>query len=225
MFCSTLWVECEPVDLIMTKCPKTCLHDIILCNIILPRLLFFICVNKLHTNAACLPSGFVYAPSNFRSTLNVSQCFVQAVCYWTALGYRVQGLITGRVLAESKQDFTKISLQNIKEHTYGMRMLGFAVVSNPLRNDSAAAINELQDRYSSQPMASSNSGFDCQVGDQACLTFSFKPYSRHTQHLKQWVFAYGKSLLTIEQAVRHDLLGLLHLLLKTLRLELWKEPN
>lgn len=81
------------------------------------------------------------------------------MCYWTALGYRVLGLIAGRVLAESKQDLTKITLQNIKEHTYGMRMLGFAVISNPLRNDSTAAVTELQDRYFPQlPVKNSKSG-------------------------------------------------------------------
>ena len=64
-----------------------------------------------------------------------------------ALGYRVLGLAAGRVLAESTQDLTKINLQNLSQHTYGMRMLGFAVISNPLRSDSTAAITELQDRY------------------------------------------------------------------------------
>ena len=69
------------------------------------------------------------------------------MCYWTALGYRVLGLLAGRVLAESKQDLTRVTLQNIKQHTYGMRMLGFAVISNPLRSDAAATITELQDRW------------------------------------------------------------------------------
>lgn len=67
--------------------------------------------------------------------------------YWMSLGYKVLALVAGGILAESKQDLTKINLQNIKQHTYGMRVLGFAVISNPLRNDSAAAITELQDRY------------------------------------------------------------------------------
>ena len=70
----------------------------------------------------------------------------QAVCYWTALGYRVLGMIAGRVLAESRQDLSKLNLVNITQHTYGMRLLGFAVVSNPLRCDATAAITELQDR-------------------------------------------------------------------------------
>ena len=40
-----------------------------------------------------------------------------------------------------------------------MRMLGFAVISNPLRNDSTAAVTELQDRYSPQlPVKNSKSG-------------------------------------------------------------------
>ena len=57
------------------------------------------------------------------------------------------GMATGRVLAESNQDLSHLSLQNIKQHTFGMRLLGFAVISNPLRSDSQAAIAELQDRY------------------------------------------------------------------------------
>ena len=69
-----------------------------------------------------------------------------------SLGYRVLGLVAGRILAESKQDLTKLNLQNIRQHTYGMRMLGFAVISNPLRNDSIAAITELQDRYACTSM-------------------------------------------------------------------------
>lgn len=72
---------------------------------------------------------------------------LQAVWYWTALGYKVLGFVAGRVSAESQQDLTKINLRNIRQHAYGMRMLGFAVISNPLRNDSTAAITELQDRY------------------------------------------------------------------------------
>lgn len=64
-----------------------------------------------------------------------------------ALGYRVLGLVAGRILAESKQDLTKINLQSIKQHTFAMHLLGFAVISNPLRSDSIAAITELQDRY------------------------------------------------------------------------------
>ena len=66
--------------------------------------------------------------------------------YWMSLGYRVLGLVAGRIIAESKQDLTKLNLQNIKQHTYGMRMLGFAVISNPLRSDSTTAITDLQDR-------------------------------------------------------------------------------
>ena len=69
---------------------------------------------------------------------------LQAVCYWTALGYRVLGMVSGRVLAESKQDLSKVTLQNIRQHTYGMRLLGFAVINNPLRSDSGAAITQLQ---------------------------------------------------------------------------------
>ena len=72
---------------------------------------------------------------------------VQVLTYWMARGYRILGLAEGRILADSKQDLTKITLQNIKQHTYGMRLLGFAVISNPLRSDSTAAITELQDRY------------------------------------------------------------------------------
>lgn len=56
-------------------------------------------------------------------------------------------MVTGQVLAESKQDLSRINLQNITQHTYGMRLLGFAVVSNPLRSDAIAAITHLQDRY------------------------------------------------------------------------------
>ena len=63
------------------------------------------------------------------------------------LGYRVLGLVAGRILAESKQDLAKINLQNIKQHTFAMRLLGFAVISNPLRSDSTAAITELQNGY------------------------------------------------------------------------------
>lgn len=67
--------------------------------------------------------------------------------YWMTLGYKVLGLAAGRILAESKQDLAKINLQNIKQHTFGMRLLGFAIISNTLRSDSTAAITELQDRY------------------------------------------------------------------------------
>ena len=55
-------------------------------------------------------------------------------------------MVTGRVLAESRQDLSKLNLLNITQHTYGMRLLGFAVISNPLRSDATAAITELQDR-------------------------------------------------------------------------------
>lgn len=67
--------------------------------------------------------------------------------HWMTLGYKVLGLVAGRIRAESTQDLAKINLQNIKRHTFGMRLLGLAVISNPLRSDSTAAITELQDRY------------------------------------------------------------------------------
>ncbi len=80
------------------------------------------------------------------NAMDICNNCLQAVCYWTALGYRVLGMITGRVLAESRQDLSKLNLVNITQHTYGMRLLGFAVISNPLRSDATAAITELQDR-------------------------------------------------------------------------------
>lgn len=67
--------------------------------------------------------------------------------YWMTLGYTVLGLAAGRVRAESTQDLAKINLQNIERHTFGIHLLGLAVISNPLRSDSTAAISELQDRY------------------------------------------------------------------------------
>ncbi len=82
----------------------------------------------------------------YANAIDICSNHLQAVCHWTALGYRVLGMVTGRVLAESRQDLSKLNLLNITQHTYGMRLLGFAVISNPLRSDATAAITELQDR-------------------------------------------------------------------------------
>lgn len=82
----------------------------------------------------------------YANAITICINYLQAVYYWTALGYQVLGMISGRVMAESRQDLSKLNLVNITQHTYGMRLLGFAVISNPLRSDATAAITELQDR-------------------------------------------------------------------------------
>ncbi len=54
--------------------------------------------------------------------------------------------VGGKVTKASEHDLTRISLLNLKQHTCDMRLLGFAVISMPLRADSASVISELQDR-------------------------------------------------------------------------------
>ncbi|DBA88103.1 hypothetical protein WJX79_009270 [Trebouxia sp. C0005] len=96
--------------------------------------------------AQVLIKGAPYEVTQLADPDSLPKDWSQAVYYWTALGYQVLGMISGRVMAESRQDLSKLNLVNITQHTYGMRLLGFAVISNPLRSDATAAITELQDR-------------------------------------------------------------------------------
>ncbi|DBA76073.1 TPA: hypothetical protein ACH3X1_009818 [Trebouxia sp. C0004] len=96
--------------------------------------------------AQVLIKGAAFEVTQLADPDSLPKDWTQAVCYWTALGYRVLGMVTGRVLAESRQKLGKLNLLNITQHTYGMRLLGFAVISNPLQSDAIAAITELQDR-------------------------------------------------------------------------------
>ena len=68
---------------------------------------------------------------------------LQTVLDWIARGFRVQALMSGKVVID---DISKVSLLNLKQHTSDMRLLGFAIFNNPLRADSASVIAELQDR-------------------------------------------------------------------------------
>ena len=68
---------------------------------------------------------------------------LQTVLDWTGRGFRVQALISGNVITE---DISKVSLLNLKQHTSDMRLLGLAIINNPLRAHSASVIAELQDR-------------------------------------------------------------------------------
>ncbi|KAL3153008.1 hypothetical protein ABBQ38_012035 [Trebouxia sp. C0009 RCD-2024] len=65
---------------------------------------------------------------------------------WTGRGFRVLVFVGGKVNAASRQDLSKISLLNLKQHTHDIRLLGLAVYNNTLRADSASVIAELQDR-------------------------------------------------------------------------------
>ena len=65
---------------------------------------------------------------------------------WTARGYRVLGVITGKATAKDKQDMAKLSLANIKDNMRDVRLIGFMIIDNPVRSDSKAAIAELQQK-------------------------------------------------------------------------------
>ncbi|KAL3153004.1 hypothetical protein ABBQ38_012031 [Trebouxia sp. C0009 RCD-2024] len=65
---------------------------------------------------------------------------------WTGRGFRVLVFVGGKVNAASRQDLSKISLLNLKQHTHDIRLLGLAVYNNTLRADSASVIAELQNR-------------------------------------------------------------------------------
>ena len=71
---------------------------------------------------------------------------MQAPVDWTDRGFRVLALATAKVFSESCQDLSKLSLFSIKQHIYNAKLLGYAIVTVPLRNDSRAAISELQQR-------------------------------------------------------------------------------
>jgi len=56
------------------------------------------------------------------------------------------GFATGHVLPGRGHDIQKLSLLNVMQHTYSLRLLGFAVINIPLRADSASVMADLQDR-------------------------------------------------------------------------------
>ncbi|KAL0020340.1 hypothetical protein WJX77_012513 [Trebouxia sp. C0004] len=63
---------------------------------------------------------------------------------WAAMGYRVMGVVCGKASVSKKQDLAKLSLANIKDHMRDVRLLGFMVISNPVRSESGSTIAELQ---------------------------------------------------------------------------------
>ena len=63
-----------------------------------------------------------------------------------AKGNRITVFLGGQLLPTSTLDVASISLGNLKQHVCDMRLLGFAVIDNPLRADSAAVISKLQER-------------------------------------------------------------------------------
>ncbi|KAL0050516.1 hypothetical protein WJX82_001360 [Trebouxia sp. C0006] len=63
---------------------------------------------------------------------------------WAAMGYRVMGVVCGKASVSSKQDLAKLSLANIKDNMRDVRLLGFMVISNPVRSESGCTIAELQ---------------------------------------------------------------------------------
>ena len=72
----------------------------------------------------------------------------QAPVEWCGKGFRVLGLAHGKLRPESKHLLAEqLSIDNLKQHMYDTRLLGFSVITNALRNDTKAAIAELQERY------------------------------------------------------------------------------
>ena len=71
---------------------------------------------------------------------------LQNVVGWTGRGFRVMVFVGGKVNDASRQDLSKISLLNVKQHTHDIRLLGLAVYTNTVRPDSASVIAELQNR-------------------------------------------------------------------------------
>lgn len=69
---------------------------------------------------------------------------VQVMMSWNAMGYRTMGVVSGKVTVQHRHEISKISLANVNDHVKEMRLLGFLVMTNPLRTDSVAAIAELQ---------------------------------------------------------------------------------
>ncbi|KAL0035584.1 hypothetical protein WJX79_000466 [Trebouxia sp. C0005] len=63
---------------------------------------------------------------------------------WAAMGYRVMGVVCGKASVSNKQDLARLSLANIKDNMRDVRLLGFMIISNPVRSDSASTIAELQ---------------------------------------------------------------------------------
>ena len=66
--------------------------------------------------------------------------------YWTDRGFRVLALATAKVFPESCQDLSKLSLVSIKQHIYDPKLLGYAIITAPLRSETRTAISELQQR-------------------------------------------------------------------------------
>ena len=54
--------------------------------------------------------------------------------------------VSGGILAQSQQNLAGIKLRNLKQHVCDLKLLGFAVTSNPLSPDSRSVMAELQDR-------------------------------------------------------------------------------
>ncbi|KAL3134301.1 hypothetical protein ABBQ38_006563 [Trebouxia sp. C0009 RCD-2024] len=71
-------------------------------------------------------------------TIFTGSVIQQALFKWTTAGNRIVAFVSGQVLAESQQDLANISLMSLKQHTCNMELLGFAVMSAPLRADSAS---------------------------------------------------------------------------------------
>jgi magnesium-transporting ATPase (P-type) len=69
---------------------------------------------------------------------------LQVMLSWAAMGYRVMGVVCGKATVNNKQDFAWLSLANIKDNMRDVRLLGFMVISNPVRSDSGSTIAELQ---------------------------------------------------------------------------------
>ncbi len=69
---------------------------------------------------------------------------LQVMLSWAAMGYRVMGVVFGKATVNNKQDLARLSLANIKDNMQDVRLLGFMVISNPVRSDSGSTIAELQ---------------------------------------------------------------------------------
>lgn len=88
------------------------------------------------------------SPSLSVKMLCVHVCVrAQAVSEWATAGNRIMAFVSGGILAQSQQNLAGIKLRNLKQHVCDLKLLGFAVTSNPLSPDSRLVMAELQDRW------------------------------------------------------------------------------
>ncbi len=102
------------------------------------------CIASIFTVHTTLPAAVAAAPESPTRIVVTVVFMLQVMLSWAAMGYRVMGVVCGKASVSSKQDLAKLSLANIKDNMRDVRLLGFMVISNPVRGESGCTIAELQ---------------------------------------------------------------------------------